>query len=124
MNQGAEGDSYKSVVGECEECGTVSGLEFAHKEPMELDGWGRGRKERVYDVMKNPNKYRLLCKDCHKEYDQTVEDGVSKKVFKCPYCRRATFDTLGDLGTHLSKTHGINKRRRQKIYKKMGYEEM
>jgi len=60
--------------GKCEECGVTSGLEFAHREETELDGWGRGRKERVYDVMKNPDKYRLLCKDCHKEYDQTIED--------------------------------------------------
>ena len=56
--------------GKCEECPATSKLEFAHKEPTELSGWGRGRKERVYDVIKNPEKYRLLCKGCHKEYDQ------------------------------------------------------
>lgn len=56
--------------GECEECSTTSKLEFAHKETTGLNGWGRGRKERVYDVIKNPDKYRLLCKDCHKRYDQ------------------------------------------------------
>ncbi len=44
-------------------------MEFAHKEPTELSGWERGRKERVHDVIRNPTKYRLLCKDCHKEYD-------------------------------------------------------
>ena len=51
-------------------CGTTSKLEFAHKEETELSGRGRGRKERVYDVIKNPDKYRLLCEDCHKDYDQ------------------------------------------------------
>lgn len=47
----------------------------------------------------------------------------TRKEFKCPYCRRASFDTLAELGTHLSKTHGLNKRRRQKIYKRMGHGE-
>ena len=46
-----------------------------------------------------------------------------EKNFKCPYCRRASFDTLAELGTHLSKTHGLNKRRRQKIYRRVGYGE-
>jgi len=61
--------------GRCEECSTTENLEFAHKEPTGLDGRGRGRKERVYDVIKNPEKYRLLCRDCHRVYDQMVEEG-------------------------------------------------
>ena len=56
--------------GKCEECPTTENLEFAHKEDTELSGRGRGRKERVYDVIRNPDKYMLLCKDCHENYDQ------------------------------------------------------
>ncbi len=55
--------------GKCGVCGVMENLQLVHKEPTELKGRGRGRKERVYDVIKNPTKYRLLCKDCHKEYD-------------------------------------------------------
>jgi len=46
----------------------------------------------------------------------------TEKKFKCPYCRRVGFDKLEELGKHLSKTHGLNMRRRQKIYKRMGFE--
>ncbi len=49
---------------------------------------------------------------------------MAKMSFECPYCRRASFDTLDALGKHLSKTHGLNKRKRQKVYKKLGYEEV
>ena len=66
----------KEFGGECEECPSTETLEFAHKEPTELSGWGRGRENRVYDVIKNPTKYRLLCKDCHKEYDQKMEEDI------------------------------------------------
>ena len=55
--------------------------------------------------------------------DTVVSSDKTRKEFKCPYCRRSSFDTLAELGTHLSKTHGLNKRRRQKIYKRMGYGE-
>lgn len=58
--------------GKCEVCKGTSKLEFAHKEPTELSGWGRGRKERVHDVIRNPTKYRLLCKDCHEMYDKGI----------------------------------------------------
>jgi len=44
------------------------------------------------------------------------------KEFKCPYCPRAVFETLGELGTHLGKKHGLNERKRNKIYKKMEYD--
>ncbi len=48
---------------------------------------------------------------------------ATRRDFKCPYCPRAVFETLGELGTHLSKKHGINKRKRRKIYDRMGYDE-
>ena len=46
----------------------------------------------------------------------------TEKKFKCPYCRRVVFDKLEELGKHLSKTHGLTMRRRQKIYKRLGFE--
>jgi hypothetical protein len=43
--------------------------------------------------------------------------------YKCPLCRiQKKYDTLTELGRHLSMKHGINKRKRLKIYKKMGIE--
>lgn len=56
--------------GKCQKCGSTAKLELAHKEPTELNGQGRGRKERYYDVIKNPEKYWLSCQDCHDEYDK------------------------------------------------------
>ena len=44
-------------------------LEFAHIAPTTVSGMGRGRKERVYDIIKNPKSYILLCHKHHNEYD-------------------------------------------------------
>jgi 5-methylcytosine-specific restriction endonuclease McrA len=56
--------------GSCQECGSTKKLEFAHIKPTNLSGWGRGRKERYYDVKNNKDCYKLLCKKCHKELDK------------------------------------------------------
>jgi hypothetical protein len=47
-----------------------------------------------------------------------------EEAFYCPYCpkKRISFDSLSDLGKHLSKKHGLNERKRVKIYRKLGYE--
>lgn len=55
--------------GHCKMCQSIQNLEFAHRIPTLLHGGVRGRKERYYDVQKNPNSYMLLCKKHHKEYD-------------------------------------------------------
>lgn len=55
--------------GKCWVCGNDNYVEFAHKEKTELKGGGRGRKERFYDVTKNPGSYVLICKACHATYD-------------------------------------------------------
>lgn len=56
----------KLYGGQCEECGSKENLEFAHVQPTDLSGSkGRGRKERYYDIVGNPESYRLLCHDCH-----------------------------------------------------------
>jgi hypothetical protein len=47
----------------CEQCGTDSALEWAHVAPTPLQRTprGRGLPQRVHDITKNPEAYRLLC---------------------------------------------------------------
>jgi len=60
----------------CHMCGihVVRG-EFAHKihyetkEHQGLKGPGRGKNHRVIDILFHPDKYILLCHNCHIEYD-------------------------------------------------------
>ena len=46
-----------------------SKYEFAHIKSTTLKGRGRGRKERLYDVIHNPNYYMLAGKSCHRIFD-------------------------------------------------------
>ena len=62
---------------ECEET-DISKLQFAHLEPTGLQGPSRGLTNRYLDVLKNPNKYTLLCVDCHREFDK-------KKIEEVPF---------------------------------------
>ena len=50
-------------------CDADEDLEFAHVKETGLSGRGRGRKERYYDIIKNPESYRLLCQFHHKLMD-------------------------------------------------------
>lgn len=56
--------------GECLFCGSKENLQFAHLKETSVKGWGRGRKERIYDVIHNPDSYVLLCCKNHKELDK------------------------------------------------------
>lgn len=47
-------------------------LEFAHTAETEVVGMGRGRKERIVDIRKHPEHYALLCKPCHREFDEVL----------------------------------------------------
>jgi hypothetical protein len=47
-------------------------LQFAHIKDTGLNGIGRGRKERYYDIRNHPDSYALLCEDHHKAYDAGV----------------------------------------------------
>lgn len=47
----------------------IGRIQFAHIEPTGLEGKGRGRKERLYDILKNPDKYVPLCESCHLDFD-------------------------------------------------------
>jgi len=55
------------------DCEETKGLEFAHLKPTTLSRRGRGRKERIYDILKNPQAYRLLCHSHHTQLDETGE---------------------------------------------------
>ena len=54
-------------------CSETKNLEFAHKQKTKLEGMGRGRKERYYDIVNNPRCYVLLCNKCHDELDKVKE---------------------------------------------------
>ena len=55
--------------GKCVVCDSTEDLEFAHIKPTKLSGRGRGRKERYYDVIKNPDCYALTCKEHNKNVE-------------------------------------------------------
>ena len=56
----------------CSNCNSKATLQFAHIQPTSLNGKGRGRKERILDIRKNRDSYRLLCSTCHSIYDAKV----------------------------------------------------
>jgi hypothetical protein len=57
---------------------SLARLEWAHRRPTGLNGWGRGRLDRLMDVKRHPRAYALLCKDCHKLFDTDVLHAPSK----------------------------------------------
>jgi hypothetical protein len=50
-------------------CDETEKLELAHIAPTKLKGQSRGMDRRYRDAIKNRMAYRLMCKDCHHEYD-------------------------------------------------------
>lgn len=44
-------------------------LQWAHREPTGLKGEGRGWYRRLRDVRDYPEKYLLLCRACHLDFD-------------------------------------------------------
>jgi len=59
----------ESFGGRCAQCGSDSALEFAHLRPTGLKGRGRGLPQRVHDITKNPDAYKLLCHTHHALFD-------------------------------------------------------
>ena len=57
--------------------------QFAHVKRTRLKGRGRGRKERYYDVVKHPDCYILLSKDCHKKFDNGELNLADFNRFEC-----------------------------------------
>ena len=67
-------EDIKEIIGRCVNCKKKKkDLEFAHISPTNLNGQGRGSNKRRLDVLKNKDKYTLLCKSCHKKYDRGDE---------------------------------------------------
>jgi hypothetical protein len=72
----------------CENCGVkgktnkegIPSLEFAHIKPTGLNGRGRGQTQRVLDIERHPDAYRLLCKECHR---RTAVSPAAQKGNKC-----------------------------------------
>ena len=58
-------------------------LQFAHVKRTKVRGWGRGRKERYYDVVKHPDCYILLTKYCHKLFDDGELKLADFNKFEC-----------------------------------------
>ena len=50
-------------------CQQTFALEFAHLEPTDCVGRGRGKWHRLNDVRTNLEKYTLLCQPCHEAFD-------------------------------------------------------
>ena len=59
----------QALGGQCRDCGQTWGLEFAHLEPTNCVGRGRGKYKRLKDVRENMDKYTLLCQPCHEAFD-------------------------------------------------------
>lgn len=59
----------EALKDKCRNCGTSKSLEFAHLEPTKLKGRGRGSHHRRLDVVKNKEKYTVLCRLCHWRFD-------------------------------------------------------
>jgi hypothetical protein len=55
--------------GRCSSCGAAYDLEFAHLQPTQCRGEGRGKYRRLRDILQNAGLYRLLCMNCHDEMD-------------------------------------------------------
>lgn len=54
----------------CFGCGDLNDLEFAHVRPTQLSGMSRGQYRRWLDVVRHPDRYILLCAECHREFDK------------------------------------------------------
>jgi len=50
----------------CSMCSSRKNLEFHHIKKTKLNGESRGRKERYYDIINNPDCYICLCKKHHR----------------------------------------------------------
>lgn len=60
--------------GRCGDCGSTLALEFAHQEPTFLKGRGRGLPQRVHDISRHRENYKLLCRLCHMAHDYDGRD--------------------------------------------------
>lgn len=59
----------KEFGGKCCICGTTEKLEFAHKQPTEIKGEGRGKYQRIKDILTHKESYALTCKEHNKDVE-------------------------------------------------------
>lgn len=57
----------------CQQCRAIESLQFAHVFPTALRGPGRGQYRRWLDVIRNPECYLILCRDCHVRFDNETD---------------------------------------------------
>ena len=60
--------AFAAIGTECVFCGSDQ-VEAAHVLPTGLNGCGRGQHRRHRDILRHPDKYRPMCKSCHKVFD-------------------------------------------------------
>lgn len=64
--------AFVAIGVQCVFCHDGQDLHCAHVGRTLLKGPGRGMQQRYSDVLKNPDKYRPMCKDCHRTFDALV----------------------------------------------------
>lgn len=65
--------AYEAIGGRmCIFCCDEENIHLAHVGRTELKGPGRGMHKRYRDVIRNPDKYRPMCKECHRTFDNLV----------------------------------------------------
>ena len=62
-------DDSGGACAQCQATQNTKPLEFAHLEPTGLNGRSRGKSRRLFNILKHPDKYVLLCVDCHDDLD-------------------------------------------------------
>lgn len=62
-------DDSGGACAQCHATQDTKPLEFAHLEPTGLNGRSRGKSRRLFNILKHPDKYVLLCVDCHDDLD-------------------------------------------------------
>ena len=66
----AMADLRETWGGRCVVDSSTDRLQFAHLKKTELSGTnGRGLPQRVHDIRRHPDRYVLLCQDCHVKLD-------------------------------------------------------
>lgn len=68
--------------GKCWICGSTDKLEFAHIIPTGLYGMGRGKRNRLKDVINNPECYALLCNYCHHNKFDVLSPELKEEFIK------------------------------------------
>lgn len=64
-------DTFEPRCRECPDCPYQGNeMEFAHIKETGLNGRGRGRSSRYYDIKNNPDSYFLCCHEKHVEIDR------------------------------------------------------